>query len=131
MDDRKPDDRKPDDRKPDDHLPAEAVALLESLLAADTPAFRALRAQIPHLRVTGGCKCPCPSLDLALADPTAAPAAPVTDTPAAEATVVDADGTPIGGVMVFVTEGRLSYLEVYSWADEPITRLPSPDRLLP
>lgn len=118
------------DRTTDDPLPAEAVALLEALLAADTPAFRALRAQIPHLRVTGGCACPCPSLDLALADPAAVPAAPATENPAAEATVVDADGDPIGGVIVFVTEGRLSLLEVYSWADEPITRLPSPDRLL-
>ncbi|MFI9361528.1 hypothetical protein ACIG5E_10740 [Kitasatospora sp. NPDC053057] len=114
-----------------DRLPAEAVALLEALLDADTPACRALRAQIPHLRVTGGCPCPCPSLDFGMDAPEAVPAAPVGSRIVAEATVLDAGGQPIGGAMVFAFEGRLSNLEVYSWDDPPITRLPSPDRLLP
>ncbi|MFJ4184340.1 hypothetical protein [Kitasatospora sp. NPDC089509] len=120
-----------DHTTPGDRLPAEAVTLLEALLADDTPAFRALRAQIPHLRVTGGCGCPCASLDVRLDDAADVPAAISAGHPAAEATVLDADGEPIGGVLVFAHEGRLSYLEVYSWADEPISRLPSPDRLQP
>ncbi|MER7842473.1 hypothetical protein ABTZ03_00805 [Kitasatospora sp. NPDC096077] len=120
-----------DHTTPGDRLPAEAVTLLEALLADDTPAFRALRAQIPHLRVTGGCGCPCASLDFRLDETAAVPAAPAAGCPAAEATVLDADGEPIGGVLVFVSEGQLSGLEVYTWADEPITRLPSPDRLQP
>ncbi|MEV7597234.1 hypothetical protein AB0O91_07545 [Kitasatospora sp. NPDC089797] len=120
-----------DDSTADPRPPAEAVALLEALLGADTPADRALRAQIPHLRVTGGCACPCAGLDFDLDDTAPVPSVPVPGRPAAEATVVDADGEPIGGVLVFATEGRLSALEVYTWADEPMTRLPSPDRLRP
>ncbi|MFE9429229.1 hypothetical protein ACFYNO_40510 [Kitasatospora sp. NPDC006697] len=119
-----------DTRAPDEPLPREAVVLLEALLREDTPAFRALRAQIPHLRVTGRCGCPCPSIDVAVPDPDAVPPAPAgTATPAAEATVLDAAGEPIGGAMVFVSGGYLSLLEIYFWSDEPITTFPSPDRL--
>ncbi|MFJ9770745.1 hypothetical protein ACIRVF_05840 [Kitasatospora sp. NPDC101157] len=119
------------DSTPGARLPAEAVALLEALLAADTPDCRTLRAQIPQLRVTGGCPCPCPSLDFAVERPEAVPTTSVGTRIVAEATVLDADGQPIGGAMVFTTEGRLSSLEVYSWDDPPITRLPFPDRLQP
>ncbi|MFE4516907.1 hypothetical protein ACFRMQ_22240 [Kitasatospora sp. NPDC056783] len=111
-----------------DPLPAEAVRLLEALLQDDDPTHRALLAQLPHLRVTGHCRCPCASLDFGL-DQAAAPAAPVTRNPAAEAPIHDADGEPVGGVLVFTQDGYLSGLEVHTWADEPITRLPHPDRL--
>ncbi|MFE4973278.1 hypothetical protein ACFRAR_14325 [Kitasatospora sp. NPDC056651] len=109
-------------------LPREAVRPLEALLQDDDPTHRALLAQLPHPRVTGHCQCPCASLDLGL-DRAAAPAAPVTPDPAATASMHDADGEPVGGVLVFAQDGYLSGLEVYTWADEPITRLPPPDRL--
>lgn len=111
-------------------LAPEAVALLDALLAGDGPAHRALRAQIPHLRVTGRCPCPCASIDVDL-DRAAVPAAPAAAHPAAEATVLDSDGQPVGGVLVFASAGYLSGLEVYTWQDEPITRFPPPDRLAP
>jgi hypothetical protein len=42
--------------------------------------------------------------------------------------VRDEDGEPIGGVLVFTTDGYLSLLEVYSHY-EPINLFPSTDRL--
>ncbi|MFD9789527.1 hypothetical protein ACFWXK_01095 [Streptomyces sp. NPDC059070] len=111
-----------------DAVPAEAITLLEALLASDTPLHHALRAQIPHLQVMGRCSCSCATLDLGL-DETLVAAAPVTDTIVADTEVLDADGQEIGGVLVFAHGGYLSYLEIYTWLDEPITRFPSPDRL--
>ncbi len=43
-------------------------------------------------------------------------------------TVVDADGEPIGGLLLFVDDGRLSGLEVYSIADDPLP-VPLPERV--
>ncbi|MEU3372764.1 hypothetical protein ACFYM2_02010 [Streptomyces sp. NPDC006711] len=112
-----------------DRVPAEAVELLEALLKRDDPVHRALRAQIPHLRVTGHCTCSCATIYLGL-DEVLAPAALVTDGPVvAEAEVVDADGQPVGGLLVFAHAGYLSCLEIYTWLDEQITRFPSPGRL--
>ncbi|AUY52835.1 hypothetical protein [Streptomyces sp. CB01881] len=111
-----------------DPLPAEAVQLLEALLKEDQPDHRALLAQIPHLRVIGRCPCSCASIDFGL-DRAAVPAAPVAGNPVADGTVLDADGEPVGGALVFAYDGYLSNLEVYGWGDDQITRLPSPDRL--
>lgn len=112
-----------------DRVPAEAVRLLEALLKSDNPVHRVLRAQIPYLRVTGRCACSCASIELGL-DETLVHAAPVADSPVvAESEVLDADGQPIGGVLVFAHAGYLSYLETYTWLDEQITQFPSPDRL--
>ncbi|GAA4883994.1 hypothetical protein [Kitasatospora terrestris] len=120
-----------DDSSTRDRLPPEAVELLQALLRDDTPAHRALRSQIPHLRVTGGCPCPCPSLDFGPAEvgEVAVEPAPVTGQPVAEAVVLDAAGQEIGGVMVFAHDGYLSNLEVYTWEDAPMAGLPAPDRL--
>ncbi|MEU9100848.1 hypothetical protein [Streptomyces sp. NPDC048361] len=112
-----------------DRVSAEAIELLEALLTGDDPVHRGLRAQIPHLRVTGHCTCSCASIDLGL-DEALTPAAPVAGGPVvAEAEVVDADGQPIGGLLVFAHAGYLSRLETYTWLDQQITRFPAPDRL--
>ncbi|MEV4430188.1 hypothetical protein ACN9M0_35050 [Streptomyces sp. R-07] len=111
-----------------DRIPAEAAALLEALLMGDKPVHHALRAQIPHLRLTGHCTCSCASIDFGL-DRSSVPGAPVTENPVADATVLGPDGQAVGGALVFAYGGYLSNLEVYAWGDEQITRLPSPDRL--
>ncbi|KQX50703.1 MULTISPECIES: hypothetical protein [unclassified Streptomyces] len=111
-----------------DRIPAEAVRLLEALLSSDEPSHRALLAQIPFLHVIGRCSCSCASLVFDL-DRSLVAAAPVSGTPMADATVVDADGEPVGGALVFAHDGYLSSLEVYAWGDDQIRRLPAPDRL--
>lgn len=112
-----------------DRLPPEAVLLLETLLDGDEPVHRALRAQIPHLRVIGRCTCPCASLDFGL-DRSLVAAVPVSRQPVADATVADAAGKAVGGALVFAYDGYLSHLEVYTWGDDEITVLPSPEQLL-
>ena len=47
----------------------------------------------------------------------------------AQADVLDETGQPIGGVLVFLKDGYLSQLEVYSFAQEPIAEFPAIDRL--
>ncbi|WP_079404063.1 hypothetical protein [Streptomyces sp. 3211] len=111
-----------------ERIPAEAVRLLEALLTGDEPVHRALLAQIPFLHVTGRCRCSCASLDFGL-DRSLVPAAPVIGNPVADATVVDVEGEPVGGALVFAHDGYLSNLEMYTWGDDRITRLPTPDRL--
>ncbi|MFE0459499.1 hypothetical protein ACFW1A_09590 [Kitasatospora sp. NPDC058965] len=118
-----------DDSTTGDPLPAEVVTLLQALLREDTPVHRGLLAQLPRLRVTGHCPCPCPTLDFGVADTAAVPPVAGARGPITEAAVLDRDGQPVGGVLVWATGGYLSGLELYSWADEPITRFPGPDRL--
>lgn len=42
--------------------------------------------------------------------------------------MVDTSGNPVGGVIVFLDAGYLSYLEIYSF-DQPIEVFPPPERL--
>ncbi len=111
-----------------DRIPAEAVRLLEALLSGDEPTHRALLAQIPFLHITGRCRYSCASIDFGL-DRSLVPAAPVSGDPVADATVIDVDGEPVGGALVFARDGYLSNPELYTWSDDRITRLPTPDRL--
>ncbi|MGK5546290.1 hypothetical protein ACSNOH_16395 [Streptomyces sp. URMC 127] len=103
-------------------LPAGAVATLEALLAGADPAISALRAQIPHARVTGGCACGCATLDLTVDRTAVAPA------PAAGGVVADAwyQVPENAGVMLFAREGYLSLLEIYTTSSAPITTWPEP-----
>ena len=85
------------------------VLLVLALLAVDFPGVEALRAQVPGTLVTGRCACGCPSVDLE--PPTDAPLAAVVTTVPVEATAMGPYGEPEGLVMLFVHDGRLSYLE--------------------
>ena len=49
--------------------------------------------------------------------------------PTNDLTVLDANGEPIGGVIVFLDDGYLALLEVYSY-DRPISPFPEVDRLV-
>ena len=100
-------------------------ALLDALLAHDFPGAAELRAQVRRATSTPGCTCGCGTLDLQVPDDV--PAATVGGPASVEGTVRDADGDPIGGVLLFVEQGRLSRLDVYSYGD-PIP-LPAPERV--
>ncbi|MEU7565174.1 hypothetical protein AB0A99_04025 [Streptomyces fradiae] len=103
-------------------LPADAAATLRALLAGPDPVSGALRAQIPHARVTGRCGCGCVTLDLAV-DRTAVAPAPERGNPAADAWYAMPDDA---GVMVFADDGYLSSLELYSASGDPLTTWPEP-----
>ncbi|MET8853786.1 hypothetical protein [Amycolatopsis sp. NPDC004625] len=97
-------------------LTPEERTTLDTLLAADFPGAAELRAQAPTARVTGGCACGCPTIDLAVDEAT--PPAPIENSVAVEA---DAPG---GGLIVFVEAGRLSCLEYWTVEDKPPAGFP-------
>ncbi len=97
-------------------------ALLDAFLSHDFRGVEELRTQVGRLRGSSGCTCGCGTLDLHVPDtlPRSSADGPVP----VEGTVVSADGQPTGGLLLFVEDGRLSGLEVYSLTDDP---LPMPD----
>lgn len=106
-------------------LTDEARELLDALLAHDFLGVAELRAQVGRATSTPGCRCGCGTLDLQVPDDV--PAAPASGPAPVEGTVVGADGSPVGGVLLFVEDGRLSRLDVTSHGD-PLP-LPSPDQV--
>lgn len=107
---------------PHSALPADVLATLEALLAGTGPVAIALRAQVPHTRITGRCGCGCATVDLAV-DTSAVAPAPDHPNPAADAWYRSPDDA---GVMIFTRGGYLSLLEIYSSADEPVATWPEP-----
>lgn len=110
-------------------LPEERATLLAVLNDADFPGRAALLAQAATAYVTGYCSCPCASVALAV-DRTLAPAEHSTSPLGTSPTVRDADGEPIGGVLIFLDDGYLAYLEIYTWTGSPISPFPPTSRLL-
>ncbi|MQA32748.1 hypothetical protein [Modestobacter roseus] len=106
-------------------LTDDARRLLDALLAHDFLGVAELRAQVVRASSTPGCRCGCGTLDLHVPDDV--PTVPAGGPAPVEGTVVDADGTPVGGVLLFVEDGRLSRLDITSHGD-PLP-LPSPDRV--
>lgn len=115
------------ENEPRGPLPDVARALLEAMLAHDAPSAPALRVQAGSVLARSGCTCGCGTLDLEVADP-AAPVAELHGSFPLEGEVRDDDGTPVAGLLLFAEEGRLSSLEIFSYADDGLP-LPSPDRV--
>ncbi|MDQ3725034.1 MAG: hypothetical protein M3335_03930 [Actinomycetota bacterium] len=109
-------------------LKPEETAVIRVLLDhADFAGRDELLEQVPGARVVGRCGCGCATVELAVdrAPAEDAPPYPIPN----QATVLDEDGNPIGGVLLFVKDGCLAELEVYSFEDEPIRVFPGTDRL--
>ncbi|MEU9013453.1 hypothetical protein AB0D12_27565 [Streptomyces sp. NPDC048479] len=115
----------PDDSSGD--LPDDVVAVLTALLSSDRPGFAELRGQIPYARTTEPCGCGCATVSLEVARDGVEPAAAAAN-PVAEADVSTTDGR-LGGVLLFVTDGYLSLLEIYSLEEEPFATWPRADQL--
>jgi hypothetical protein len=106
----------------------ERAALLALLNYANFEGRDALLAQADAARVVGHCDCGCATVDLAV-DASAPAAAPSPSPLPNEAAVLGDDGEPVGGVLVFVSDGYLSMLEVYAYDVEPISPFPPMERL--
>jgi hypothetical protein len=92
-------------------------AVLTLLLSVEFPGVDELRVQAASAAVVGGCDCGCP-----LASGLSSRLAP------AEGVVSpQGDGVP-GEIILFVDDGRLSYLE-YVYYDAPPTEWPALDRI--
>jgi hypothetical protein len=110
-------------------LTDEESALIRRLLEhRDFPGRDELLGQLPAARVVGRCGCGCATVELAVAK---SPAEEAHQEPIpTEGTVLDEDEGEIGGVLLFAKDGCLNELELYSYEDEPIRSLPSPNRLI-
>ena len=97
-------------------------SLLDALLDADFDGAAELRVQVEHATASPGCQCGCGMIDLHV--PEDVPASSHAGTRPVEGAVVDAAGDPIGSVLLFVEQGRLTGLEVHS-LDEPLPFLAS------
>jgi hypothetical protein len=101
--------------------------VLGRILEADFQGVAALREQHVGVQVVGRCYCGCPSIDL---EPSSERArsdqvgrlAPV------ELEVIPAADEPPGEVILFVDDGRLSYLEYVYHSEAPPNDWPPDDR---
>lgn len=104
-------------------------ALLDGFLRQEFNGVEALRVQARHVLASPGCTCGCGSIDLHVPDdaPTSSSRSPL---PVEGEVLGDGGevGDVIGGLIVFLDEGRLSYLEVYSFLDDPLP-LPHADEV--
>lgn len=101
--------------------------LLDAFLAHDFEGVEALRVQAQGVLATKGCSCGCGTIGLVpVGDrlPRSEAESPVPT----EGDVLDADGRSVGGLLLFVDDGLLSALEIYSY-DHPPLPLPPVNRV--
>ncbi|RRQ79134.1 hypothetical protein [Streptomyces griseofuscus] len=111
-------------------LPADVAHVLDAILSMGNDPGFALFPQTRHLRVRTRCACGCGSADFTVDAGAVAPVLAITGTRVvAEMELFGADGQTVGEVLVFVTDGYLSRLEVCSWSDE-LRTLPDAHRIL-
>ena len=94
-------------------LSDEERAIAEWVLTHATPPALSYLPQLDLARVTGGCKCGCPTVHLTV--PERAPRGEPRDSPIGDVTGT-ADGKLVG-VMLFHNNGLLTSLEVYDLSD--------------
>jgi hypothetical protein len=104
-------------------------AVLMSLLGFDFPGVESLRRQAQSAEVVGRCDCGCPSIELKVAEDAPVITGLTSRLAPVEASVIATGEDPSGGILLFVEEGRLSYLEYYCDYDGPPKTWPSLDRL--
>ena len=100
--------------------------LLDALLVHSFPGVEELRLQAQRVEAKKGCECGCGTIDLVLTEqglPRSNASSPVP----AEGRVLDAAGIEVGGLLLFLADGRLQSLEVYSY-DDPLP-LPEVDQV--
>lgn len=95
-------------------------AILDGFLYFAFPGVGELRARVPTLRVNSdrSCPCSCGTADL-VADRALAPAAAASPLPVGADIPGDGD-IPLGGMIVFLLDGFLASLEVYSYGSGPL-----------
>jgi hypothetical protein len=98
-------------------------ALLDALLAHDFSGVEALREQAKHVWAKRGCECGCGTIDL-VTDGTSVPRSEATNPAPVEGAVHNAAGEEVGGLILFIKDGMLLSLEIYSHEEPlPLPRL--------
>ena len=104
--------------------------VLDQLLIRDFPGVAELREQAVDVQVVGRCGCGCPSIHLATTRDHR-PAAIADGLVRSELRVSSVADAPEGDVILFVKDGRLSYLEYVYYTDAPPSTWPPQERLRP
>jgi hypothetical protein len=103
-------------------------AVLGRILSRDFQGVQALREQALDVQVVGRCDCGCPSVEL---EPS--PLRPKSDQVGrlapVELEVAPEGDEPPGQIILFVDDGRLSYLEYVDYSDSPPESWPAIERL--
>lgn len=94
-------------------------AVLTRLLAEDFDGAAELRAQAINASVVGRCDCGCPSIYLA--PPSGSPRANLTSrlAPSEGRVAPKSEGEPPGEIILFLDDGKLSYLEYVYYGSVP------------
>jgi hypothetical protein len=108
-------------------LTTNEALLLAELLAHEFEGVEQLRIQSRALTARRGCDCGCGTVELVPQDD-APPRSRAQNPVPCEGVVRGDDGTPIGGVLLFVKDGLLSSLEVYETCGHPLP-LPTSDQV--
>ena len=107
-------------------LTGDEQRLLDALLAHDFPGVTELRDQARDVTASPGCDCGCGTIDLHV--PPGVPLSPAESPAPVEGVVRGSGGAEVGGLVLFVTDGRLGALEVWSLLDDPLP-LPLPEQV--
>jgi hypothetical protein len=98
-------------------------ALLDALLEHDFPGVRELREQAQHVTAKRGGECGCGTIDL-VPDGTPVPRSDAANPVPVDELVNSPDGAEAGGLILFVRDGILQSLEIYSHGEPlPLPRL--------
>jgi hypothetical protein len=101
-------------------------ALLDAVLEHDFPGVRELREQAQHVMAKKGCECGCGTIDL-VPDGTPVHRSDAPNPVPVDGIVSSPDGEEVGGLILFVSDGMLQSLEIYSHG-EPLP-LPGLDQV--
>lgn len=101
-------------------------ALLDGFLSHDFTGVRELREQAQHITAKKGCGCGCGTIEL-VPDGTNIPRSEAANPVPVDGIVHDTKGAEVGGLILFVRDGMLQSLEVYSHT-EPLP-LPRPEQV--
>lgn len=104
-------------------------ALLTAIIDQPFPGSPGLLAQVEVAEAQQGCDCGCGTINLRVDRAKAHSVAFESSLAPGEAEVLSAAGTSEGGLILFVRDGYISSLEIYSWG-EPAA-LPPVDRIRP
>jgi hypothetical protein len=100
--------------------------LLAAMLSVDgLQAAGVLQQQATTARAAECCACGCGSIYLLIDQGASQRAEPLEERVIVEGDVLNAEGDPIGGVLLFQDDGWLRHLEIYTFGDEPLP-LPAP-----
>lgn len=101
------------------------------LLSTEFPGVEEMRAQVDHARVVGVCDCGCPTIDIEVSEGAAPRSLRLSGVgPLPYEGYVGSDGgDPVGGIILFCSDGFLSGLEYYPMREPSPTEWPDPGRI--